>query len=973
LITSALTGKRVNVSGRDVRIEPDSGSIEPESGRTQYGLALNDWGDRFGSSNNNPIFQFVISDRYVRRNRFFPAPDSKLDLILPAPAPPVFPASRTVDRFNDLYDANRFTSACSPIFFRDTTLGEDMASSALVCEPVHNLVHRTLIKQEGITFRGQRHPDEKASEFFASTDVWARPVKIATGPDGALWVADMYRFVIEHPQWIPEEWQRRVNLRAGEDKGRIYRIYRTGHRPGALPRLADKSPAELVDLLESTNGTVRDMAQQLLVQAGGSAAVAALDRLAATSGSPVARIHALSTLSGLNALSADHVEAALGDADWRVQRFALVLAEPMLDRDQRFGGLLTQLVEHPEIALRYQLALTLGEWRTPQAGATLGRLALRDMHDRWMRTAVLSSASDHSEQILAAVLVGRSSDVSTDWAQLVEHLISTAMGHQPDGAAARVLAAITAEQPGGIQAWQIGALSAFLEAAARRNVDLDADAFKTDEKFAASWTSARQIYDRARILAGDPEAMLADRQAAVRLLARNLGDSSADKRLLAGLLSPKSPPSLQAAALATLAGLRSEDVAGLMLEDWRSHSPDLRERILNVLLSRRDWTAALLDALETNRVAPVDLDASARSRLISYRAQDISARAQKLLASLVSADREQVLAAYEAAVHKKGNLLRGASAFDRRCATCHRFRGRGNEIGPNLAGLRDKSSRNLLISILDPNRAVERAYLEYAVATLDGRMYNGMIVNESSSSLSIAQPNGQTHVVLRADVENLSGTGKSFMPEGLERDIDVAELADLFAFLQSAPQPVGRTAAAAAEALLDQAGWIGLASVVSNGGHKTRSTWLGEIDIPHAGAGSAQPLIWRSAPVPPETDRRGTAVFRLPAIVGKVAAGREKDHSADASTNNAGGAFQIAVNGDKVLEFPAPAGDASYSSPDGRAVVRYLAMEEGADATSGVLEIELAGSLWKPGKDVEFSVRPVRDAGGCWFGLIPVN
>ncbi|MCA9039896.1 MAG: neutral/alkaline non-lysosomal ceramidase N-terminal domain-containing protein, partial [Planctomycetaceae bacterium] len=265
-ITAVLTGKVINMSNLDIRIRPDTDEIETESGRTQYGRVRDDWGHWFGSDNSKPIYHYVISDRYLRRNKFFPAPAPAHDLLDPPVAPPVFPASRTVDRFNDLYAANRFTSACGEGIFRDVTLGSDFTHSAFVCEPVHNLVSRAIIEDDGVTFKGVRAPEEQDREFLASTDVWARPVRITTGPDGALWFADMYRHVIEHPQWIPDDWQKMLNVRAGEDKGRIYRVYKTGNRPqGPLPDLQMLDSVELAEHLKSSNGPVRDLTQQLLI------------------------------------------------------------------------------------------------------------------------------------------------------------------------------------------------------------------------------------------------------------------------------------------------------------------------------------------------------------------------------------------------------------------------------------------------------------------------------------------------------------------------------------------------------------------------------------------------------------------------------------------------------------------------------------------------------------------------------------
>src|SRR5690606_23499830 len=150
------------------------------------------------------------------------------------------------------------------------------------------LVHREVMQAKGTTFTSQRAADEQQSEFLASSDNWFRPAMVRTGPDGAVWVADMYRHVIEHPQWIPPEWQKRLDPRAGHDKGRIYRVYPADRAPRAIPRLDKLSTQELVAALDSPNGWQRDMAQQLLVQRQDKAAVAALERLARESRRPQA-------------------------------------------------------------------------------------------------------------------------------------------------------------------------------------------------------------------------------------------------------------------------------------------------------------------------------------------------------------------------------------------------------------------------------------------------------------------------------------------------------------------------------------------------------------------------------------------------------------------------------------------------------------------------------------------------------------
>ena len=121
-----------------------------------------------------------------------------------------------------------------PLIYRDTLLGPAYAGNAFICEPVHNLVHREVLSSDGVTFAGHRAAEERTSEFLASTDNWFRPVQVRTGPDGALWVVDMYRYVIEHPRWISPERLAELDVRGGADKGLIYRVFRASDPPRAV-------------------------------------------------------------------------------------------------------------------------------------------------------------------------------------------------------------------------------------------------------------------------------------------------------------------------------------------------------------------------------------------------------------------------------------------------------------------------------------------------------------------------------------------------------------------------------------------------------------------------------------------------------------------------------------------------------------------------------------------------------------------
>ncbi len=121
----------------------------------------------------------------------------------------------------------------------------------------------------------------------------------------------------------------------------------------------------------------------------------------------------------------------------------------------------------------------------------------------------------------------------------------------------------------------------------------------------------------------------------------------------------------------------------------------------------------------------------------------------------------------------------GAAVFAKRCSVCHRLRGVGFEVGPNLAALTDYSPPALLTAMLDPNRGVEARYLDYAAVTTSGLTYTGMLADETGNSVTLRGQEGKQQTILRTELEALRSTGKSLMPEGLEKDLAPQDLANV--------------------------------------------------------------------------------------------------------------------------------------------------------------------------------------------------
>lgn len=777
-IRSLKTGETTETHGRDFRFQPDLGLIEPLSGQSGFVRSRDDFGRWFCGDNSRPIRHSVLPDHYLRRNPFAAYPQTGHDLCDPPLNPPVFPASRTRDRFNDLYTANRFTSACSPVIYRADLFGPDYASAAFVCEPVHNLVHRVRVIPDGATFRGERFAADASSEFLASTDPWARPVRVVTGPDGALWIADMYRLVIEHPAWIPEEWQRRIDLRAGHEKGRIYRVFPRGKRPSPWPKLAAAKREELVASLASSVGPLRDMAQRLLIERRDDGALSALEDLGFQTPDPRVRVQSLAVRAALGAQITEPLAFALRDPHAEVRRFAIELAEACLAEQPGFGPQIVVLADDADAPVRLQAAFSLGGWNDPSAAPALAKAALRAKDDPWL-TAAVQSVSPERALSVAEALWQRDEGEQTDSGTLVEGLLASALGADPLAASPAVLSAALAQS-------SPAPLAAVLQTLERRGCDPSEVLLRLGKHSTRSMQTLLDRLEQARQTAANAESPVELRIAQIPLLGHLAGEARrADVVALVSLLNSREELPLQLAAVERLGHIADDSVAPALLADWAQLAPAVRQRALDALLGRPAWTEALLNAAETGGVRLAELDAARRDRLLTHPAEAIRVRAAKLIASPAHSDRQALVERYRGQVAEQGDAERGRALFKQHCAACHRLGSEGHAVGPDLASLSNKSNEALLVAVLDPNRAVEWHYKVFHAVTKDGRLHAGMVAEEASGSVTLAAADGQRTVLLRSELEELRETEKSLMPEGLEASLGASDLSDVFSFLRS--------------------------------------------------------------------------------------------------------------------------------------------------------------------------------------------
>lgn len=304
------TGARVPLRLNDFRFDPRTGELRLETGATQCGKWRDDFGNWFGNNNLTPGWHYWLPMSHLERHPELVPRSLRADLTQDRR---VFPAGTLARRLNQTNAANTVTSGCNPMPYRDTAFGAAGANALFICEPAHHAVLRHVLDYSGDTITSRRHPDDVAREFLTSEDHWFRPVMARTGPDGAVYVVDMVRLVLEHPEWIPAAMARRMQLRGGETMGRIWRI-----APAGLPA----KPAEIS--LASPNGWARDTAQRLAFERGRVEDEAALRSLASTAPQPV-RLQALFTLRGLGLLPDAEVVPALRQ-EWPHVRGAALAA-----------------------------------------------------------------------------------------------------------------------------------------------------------------------------------------------------------------------------------------------------------------------------------------------------------------------------------------------------------------------------------------------------------------------------------------------------------------------------------------------------------------------------------------------------------------------------------------------------------------------------------------------------------------------
>jgi putative membrane-bound dehydrogenase-like protein len=937
-IRSELTGKTFALSGRDFRIKPDTGEFEPVAGLSQQGRVRDDFGNWFGCDNGTWMWHFPLPDEYLARNPNIAYPESRVSVARGPNANEVYPASVTLERFNDPDNANHTTSACGLEIYRDVALGNEFYHNAFTPEPVHNLVHRLVVHPAGTTFSGLRPEGEERSEFLASTDNWFRPAETRTGPDGALWVVDMYRFVIEHPRWISSNRLAQLDVRAGDQQGRIYRVRRAGDKSTATwGDLTRKSDAELVAILGANNGVLRDLAHRLLLERGGKSTAGAVKNLVKTAQSAGARLQALHLLEQLGGVDEALLRGALADKEAPVRAAAVRISEHHL-KDHTIPAMLLRMAGDTDPAVRLQLALTYGE--IAGAGEALGKIAVADLGDVRMRYAVLSSATKTAPETLEAVL--NASDKAAGRREMVDGLIRTAAASSEPRIRDQTLALALPRAGQPFEGWRLDAANSLLSAGG------------ISKSMSARLESVR---GEARKVATDNSRDLHSREVALEILGR-LPGADHDFELFADLLRADSAE-LQKAALGGLRKSPDARAADLLLANWQTKSPSMRRAIVTEMLQRENWTDRLLASVEKGAVNAREIGPTERQQLIRHTNKSLADRATKLLES-GNSDRGAVIASYAKVAELSGNPNRGLATFAANCSSCHAFRGVGFAVGPDLATYHDKPVADFLVAILNPNAVIEPRFINYQVETKDDRSLSGVLNGETATSVTLIGANGAKETLLRSQITSIKASGFSLMPEGFETVLDAQSLADLIAYLKLGAPPAFGSArqTGAGDARRDF-----LHETQNSGPRILFASELldypspfGMAPLHHCRQIDSQSRVEWECPAPKlDADN---ITFQFPVAMGLQ--------------SQPAGTFLFEVNGKKAFDFNVTLHDTAWASADGIRAT-YRVYERNAEDSSGVLRVEIPVNQLPPGRPIRFKVTATAADSQRWFGIYALD
>ncbi len=805
------TDALLTLGSRDVRFHLSSRQIEAVTGPAQFGLTFDSTGNRYFCSNRNPAVQVRLEQMDLVGNPLSGLVPSVADVIPAGEASRVYPLVNAWTTSN--LHAGQFTAACGltrhPFPPSDAQPAAiDPASrpetqSLFVCEPTGSLVHAS--RFTGTIETSTRDSNNKESEFLASKDAWFRPVNLFSCPDDSLAVVDMYRAVIEHPAWVPDELKNRPDERWGNDCGRIYSVRKNRQDVDSLLRvlselqsrpLSERTSVELADLMLDHRYWMRDTAARLLFEREAIQIVPMLEGLASQATfNEAVRIESLYLAARLlkslpsasfrilsDPTSSDSLRIAAiktlqwtGDSvspatDWETPENVQILESTLRKASEAVFRECTRVIARVSESSKKKLHI-----------ACLDRLGASDLASLSPETIVLAGSAfrDTPQDLyrcllaLAAKKMEGSPEEKRWFADATGRLANGLLDEHKDWNAAQVTDAlgirdvVTLLSAGPLA--KTVAATILIEVTRRFPIDTIVDT-----------SGSQQLLSHVSRICLDESASLELRSRCAVLLSRSVRPE--DRKVLVELAKRAGP--FQPQAIRAWATTDDVDCDSYLMNLILGNSPKLFQTTMELVLQKPARIQALARMLEQEQIDAKCIGADNLKKLSGRGTPATQTVFSKALEGLVNSNRAAVIQQYTPCLTMTSEPRRGKELFGKHCASCHRIGDVGVQVGPDISDSRTQQPQQLLVNILDPNRVIDNNYYRYVALTLDDQVIDGIVVEETSDTVVLKSQNNTRHVLQRNQLQELKATGISMMPEGIEAQLDAQSMADLIAFIK---------------------------------------------------------------------------------------------------------------------------------------------------------------------------------------------
>lgn len=786
-----------NADGRNVRFKPNSLELETLSGESQYGHAVDEWGHRFYTDNANHLFHEVMDARYVKANPNLAIEEAMEKFSDHGNAAKVFPITENPNH-QLLTDVGQITSSCGITWYDGGAFGNEFENTTLVGEPVHNLVHIDHIETDGATFTGKRVLENK--EFLASKDPWFRPVFFYVGPDGALYVVDYYRQIVEHPEWMSDEVNESGALYEGTKKGRIYRITpKSGLKMDWMSalNLGENSTEELTKLLSHKNGWYRRTAQRLLFQRADKTAAPFLHEILKEDNEQ-AKIPALWLLHDWEELTSDDLTLALAAQESGVRENALQLADklwsnPMFQTEALKASIL-KTANDPSERVRFQWLCSAAFFDFPEVKELKSTILKNDVEDKWVGIAAIASSAGSEETLFQNAVRDFGAEASKNKSEFFSHLAGTMYKKGEGGLITKILN-IQDDQNSWWQAAMLSGISSmqtYSEPKTLSKVEqellLSTFLASDNQELRKSIISTFGVNKVSNALntnaihtkmASDDDI---DFQIDGMSLLSTLGESKIKGKILDNILNGKNEK-LQLASIEALTNTLSITELASINEKYADLTNSSKKAWIAYLLNNENKVSELIKQVEVGNIAKADIEWPQIVELMNYYDTNIRDYAREVFA--INEDRKAVLQNYLPAANMKGNAENGKKLFQQNCAICHQIDGKdGTAFGPDLATLKSRNKHSIITEIINPNNSIADKYGQWEIETNDGNYLSGIIISESENSLSLKTLGGQTSTIAKSAIKSREISKQSAMPNGLEGAISPEGMADILALIK---------------------------------------------------------------------------------------------------------------------------------------------------------------------------------------------